>query len=59
MGGLVCAGYGSGGGIVCVEDVKLSGYTSGWVMVILSDGLERDWRLSCSVKFCDGGHGGS
>ena len=50
---------GNGSGVVVVGgDVKLSGYTSGRVMMKLSDGFERDWGLSCSMKFCDGGHGG-
>ena len=37
---------------------KFSGYTSGRVMMVLNDRFEGDGWLSCSIEFCDGGHGG-
>jgi len=36
----------------------LSAYTGAGVMVVLNEGFEWDGWLLCSMKFCDGGHGG-
>ena len=47
-----------GSGTSASGGFKLSGYTSGRVMVVLNEGFEWDRWLSCSMEFCDGSHGG-
>ena len=47
-----------GSGTSASGGFKLSGYTSGRVMVVLNEGFEWDRWLPCSMEFREGGHGG-